>query len=79
MMRKRASVPREPTLDMCIAFMRARGWTPKFTAQWTNYLRRTLGTPGECAFVAGLRAAIAVGAGLPLEQVKRGHRSKAST
>jgi hypothetical protein len=69
-----ASVPREPTLEMCVAYMKASGFRPSYVKQWTAYLEKHLGGPNECSFVVGLRAAIAVGAGLPLGQVKRGFR-----
>lgn len=69
-----AIIPREPTLEMCIAYMKATGITPSLLKKWTEYLERNLGGPHECSFVVGLRAAIAVGSGLPLDQVKRGYR-----
>ncbi len=66
------TIPREPTLEMCIAYMKAIGFSPRDIEAWKKYLEKNKGGPHECGFVGGLRAAIAVGAGFPLDQVKRG-------
>jgi len=69
------AIPAEPTLEMCVAYLNAERLAPKLIKQWTEYLRKELGGPNECSFVVGLRAAIAVGAGITLEQTKRRHHN----
>lgn len=68
----KVSVPVEPTLLMAEAYMRAVRFSPGDIKRWMAYLQTNIGTTNECAFVTGLRAAIAVGAGRPApEPAKR--------
>lgn len=76
-MTARAHIPTEPTLDMCIAYMRALGYGKRELRDWTEYLRDSLGSPHECGFASALRAALHVGAGLmTVDQVIRGKEPK---
>jgi hypothetical protein len=66
----------EPTLEMCIAYMRALGWPKGEIDSFAKHSK--IGGPHEPGLATGLRAAIAVAAGLPLDHIKRGSRPQLS-
>lgn len=66
---ERAYAP-EVTLEMCAAYLSATRLAPKVAADWMAYLKRDLGTPNECSFVVGLRAALALARGVAFEPPK---------
>lgn len=67
-MTDRISVPVNPSLEMCCAFLRGQGYYDAEIEIWRAHLKRTIGTGREPAFVAGLRAAL-VEVGLPAHRL----------
>jgi cation transport regulator ChaC len=70
------TVPSEPTIEMYTAYLKAIGINPEkgYGKGLITSIRKHAGTTNEPGIVTGIRAAIAVGGGLPLDQVKRGWR-----
>lgn len=61
---------RELTLAMCKGFLRGKGASETEVAIKMAEVQRTWLTSREPAWVRGLRGAIAVGAGTPVDQIK---------
>jgi hypothetical protein len=76
-MTDRVTIPREPTLSMCVAYMRKRNFREHQIANWIEKTWPLIGTPYEPnCFVSGLRAAIEAGAGVSLEEIEHLRQSR---
>lgn len=68
----RVNVPAEPTEAMFAAYYAALGMKGKYSRECIAQCVKLQGTAHEPGLVTSLRAAIAVGAGFPLDKVRRG-------